>query len=193
MRLQINAPPEKPSLSLSSLKSQLGLEPDFTADDPYLDTIILAASEWLEDKTSRKFITQTWDIYFENWPSEQFDLPFGQLQQVNSIQYYPATGNDWVTWDSSSYDVMTGDDAIIKPSYNVSFPSDLLKNLYPIKITFTCGYGNNASAVPSILQMLMLKIAADMYENREIKITGTIQAEDKHFQEQVGLYRLWWI
>ena len=185
MRLEINTAPEKPSLSLSFLKSQLGLEPDFTTDDPYLDAIISAASEWLEEKTNRKFITQTWDMYLRSWPEEKIELPFGQLQQVNSISYYTASGSDWSTWASTNYDVMTGDYGIAQPKYGVGFPTDLLRSLYPIKITFTCGYGDNASFVPALLQQVMLKICADMYENREISVVGTIVAEDKFFKQQV--------
>ena len=193
MKLQLNTAPANPAVSSNLLKTHLGIEQDYTQDDHYINMLILAAAEWLEGLTNRKFITQTWDLYLQEWPTgdDKILVPFGGLQGVNSVSYRKAGDSNFTTWSSDNYLISDGDYGAIFPDYGLSWPSDVLVEMYPIKVEFICGYGNTPQSIPNMLQLLIMKVAASAYINREVTITGSIMSIDKQFEEQVSPFKLW--
>lgn len=169
----ITAPSAKP-ISVAELRSHCRIDTD--DDDIYISGIIEAAVAHVENITGRKLITQTWDLYLDNWPGgAEFELPFGKLQSVASITYKNQAGES-TEWDSADYIVDT--DSFLGRvviGYDKSWPSDSLYNVNPITVRFVCGYGT-AADVPASLKHAVKLLAAHWYENREPVVVGSITA-----------------
>lgn len=146
---------------------------DGSDSDDYITALLGAAVAHLEEICNRKFITQTWKLYLDEWPDDaEIELPYGKTGSVTSIVYKDQEGNN-TTLDSSAYSVDT--DLVpgrIVIGYDQSWPSETLFNLNPISITFTCGYGD-ASDVPADIKHAIKLLAAHYFENREPIVTGT--------------------
>ena len=63
------------------------------AEDDLLNDSIETSREHVEDITRRAILTQTWDYYLDEFPSDNYiRLPFGNLQNVTRITYKES---DW--------------------------------------------------------------------------------------------------
>ncbi len=95
---------------------------DTTADDTYIDSLIVGARELVERLTRRALITQTWRLVLDNWPGSMRDEWWngtrdGALSMIDSAEVEirkggfisvssVATVNEdatTTTWDSSNY------------------------------------------------------------------------------------------
>lgn len=192
----------KPKLITAPVLLPVGLEEvktylrvDGSTEDSLITAAILSATIRLEEMCERKFVTQTWDIYFDyfagthknDWwdgeregaismlysPIKHIDLPFGPLQSVTGFYTYDDDGTEY-EFSSSSYVVDT-----ISPQGRVSlklgqtWPSTVLRATNGIKIRGVFGYGVGytvspaaASLVPVNIQQAILLTVGKIYENR---------------------------
>jgi len=151
----------------AAVKTHLNIEAAFTSDDDYIDSLIPMARHNAEQITQRRFITQTWYLYLDQWPDgDELVLPFGELQSVTSVKYTD-TDDDQSTMSASEYTVDTNSRiGRIVLDYGESWPTDTLHPTNPIVVEFVCGYGAAGSACPGpIIQAIMVDIA-DMYWSR---------------------------
>lgn len=164
-----------------------------SAEDDFLDSLIAVARVHTEGPLlNRKLITQTWDIYFDAFPGvNEIQLPFGSLQSVTSIKY---TDVDDVenTFSSDNYyvDTVSIMGRVVLKS-GISWPSTTLRPMNPVVIRIVCGYGDAGSDVPIPIRQAMLIKIADMYENREESLVGTIYKILPAADNLVAPYRLW--
>jgi len=113
-------------------------------DDGVFRRLIQTATDEGQKYTGRRFVTQTYDVYTESWPCDEWKLPFGWLQDVVEI-YYTDIDNTTTLLPTSVYDVSTfGTLGSVKLAYGQSWPSETLAKTNPIRIRFVCGryYGN---------------------------------------------------
>jgi uncharacterized phiE125 gp8 family phage protein len=174
-----------------SIKDHIVIDQDIVIDDDYLERVIDAALDYVEQLTGRKLITQTWYHYLDDWPKgDVIIMPFGKLQSVTSIKYYD-TDNTETVWSNSEYIVDTDSDpGRIVLAWGYSWPSTVLYPSNPIKIEFVCGYGDEPNDVnPGIMQAMKL-IAADMYNNREITVFGISIKKDKFYLNLLEQHRI---
>ena len=90
---QVTAPTVEPVTS-SEARIHLRLSPS-EYDNPgaynentYVTSLIKAGREYAEGFTNRVFITQTWDMWLNDWPNSDFiEIPKPPLQSVTSITY----------------------------------------------------------------------------------------------------------
>lgn len=162
-------------ISLDELKAHLRIELDITAEDALLNSIIKAATEQAQGLTGRALITQTWEYYIDQWPfGGQINLPLPPLQSITHIKYTDSNGTE-STFDAASYSVdnisYVGR-VVLNSGY--SWPSVDLNNTNPIKITLIAGFGDNETDVPQTINQAILLLAANLYEYRDMFITGTI-------------------
>ncbi len=81
MQAKLITPAILEPISLEELKLHLRIELDVLDEDEYLEGLIIAAREHVEDITRRAIMTQTWNYYLQDWPDGDFiTLPFGNLQ-----------------------------------------------------------------------------------------------------------------
>lgn len=170
-------------------EAKLHARVETTADDAYIDGLITGARQMVEKLTRRALITQTWTLILDAWPGTVRDdwwdgvregpismadhadeveirkAPFLAITSVKTI----AEDATETTWDSSNYYVAkrAGFGRLVKKS-SVVWPSLALpvRQKAGILITFTCGYGANASDVPIALRQAIKDIVAHWYENR---------------------------
>jgi uncharacterized phiE125 gp8 family phage protein len=162
----ITAPGTEP-ITLDEAKAHLRV--DLEAEDTLIEALITAAREQAEAYLKRALVTQTWELYLDEFP-EQIDVPFPPLQSVTSIVYVDDDGVDQ-TLDTSTYTVdAKAQPGRIVPAYDESWPSTrAVPNA--VTVQFVAGYGA-ASAVPLSIKQAMLLMIGDMYENRESFVIG---------------------
>jgi uncharacterized phiE125 gp8 family phage protein len=148
-----------------------------TAEDALLTEIITSAREYAEDVTNRAFLTQTWDLYLNEFPAVDYiKLPFGNLQNVpatQSVKYKDHEGTETTLTVTTDYLWETNGPQfgrVVLP-YGVSWPSVTLYPSNPITIRFVCGW-TTAALMPNKIKSAIKMICADLYENRELQVEG---------------------
>ena len=175
MALTIVTPPAVEPVTLAEAK--LHLRVDLDDDDAYITGLIIAARDYAETVTNRALVTQTWDLVLDGFPSENhIDVPMPRLQSVTHVKYYDTAGTDY-TFAAASYIVDTDTEpGRVVLSYGESWPSTTLQPANGVKVRFVAGYGL-AVAVPEEIKVAIKLILANMYENREPVVVGTIASK----------------
>lgn len=170
MALVIATAPATEPVSTAEAKSQLRV--DVSDDDTLIGTYVTAARQWVEHLLRRALITQTWDLFLDEWPAGGvITVPLPPLQSVSGI-YYTADGSAEATWSSGNYLV----DAKSEPGRvllqrTASWPSDTLEDANGVRVRFVAGYGA-AAAVPQPIKQAILLLVGHYYENREAVVIG---------------------
>ena len=143
-------------------------------DDTYITALAKAAILDFETATHRQLITATYDLYMDDFPYEELEVPRPPLQSIESVKYQD--GDDaQQTVTSSVYDA----DLISTPGrlyldYNQTWPSDTRGHYNDVVVQFKAGYGDASTDVPEdILQALMMMVS-HWYLNREPVVVGTV-------------------
>jgi uncharacterized phiE125 gp8 family phage protein len=164
-----------------------------TTGDVQLTLYLYSAVEHAEAIMRRKLLTQTWDYWIDAFPETDYiDLPFGNLQSVTHVSYVDSSGDVTYLAAGTDYDVNTAGDGVgqIVLPYGASWPSFTPYPSHPVRIRFVCGWAS-ADAIPPDIANAVKMIAADLYENRGERITGTIVTENKMAEMLLAKWRLW--
>lgn len=164
----------------------------YTAEDDLLTLLIGAAREHVESFLGRALITQTWDAYFDRFPSEDdyLELPASPLQSVTTVYYTDSTGKE-NTFAATNYDVNIIDEpGQVKLGYNKSWPSTTLRPMLPVRVRFIAGYGDAATNVPKPIRQYISILTATMFAHREKEVTGTITSALKFVEGLIEPYRV---
>jgi uncharacterized phiE125 gp8 family phage protein len=156
-------PTEEPLLLDDTLKKHLRVED--SEDDDLIAQYIRASRLHCENFQGRKYITQTWDLYLDAFPSTGYiEIPMPPLQSVTTLKYKDSSGT-LQTWTSTNYIVdVVSEPGRIALAYGISWPTTY-SEVQAVQIRFVCGYGLSASVPTHIKQAMMLKLA-DLWENR---------------------------
>lgn len=147
--------------------------------------LIPAATEWIQSLTNRQLINATWVFLYPSFaaaaarsPRGAIYVPRPPLQEVVSIEYFDSQ-NTLQTWGEENYVVYAPRGPMAKPGWiwPVSGPT-----WYPssysrpdaVQIKAVCGYGPSAATVPGGLRQAMLLLVSELFERRELVVTGTI-------------------
>lgn len=183
----ITAPAAEP-VTLADLKEHARV--DGSDEDDYLTALIVAARELVERNTGRCLITQTWRLTLDNWPGSGRDawwdgLREGPITMLTSDAAWvdlckaPILGITSVvtkdeddaetTWASTNYYLAkqpNGYGRLTRKS-GQTWPTLGVRAASAIEVTFTAGYGANATDVPSALRHAVKLTATHWYEHRE--------------------------
>ncbi len=191
MKTALVTKPADVPVSLTEVKSHLNV--DHTNDDFLIDGYVSAAVTQVENILNRKLITQTWKVFFDDWPDEYFITPFGKVQSVTSVKYKDTAGTE-STLAVTEYIVDTyADPGRIVLGYNKSWPTTELYPSNPITIQYVCGYGD-ADDVPGPIKSAILLMVGDFYAHRESVVIGNaiMMAEvPGYITNLLASYRLW--
>lgn len=167
MTREIVTSPTLYPVSLAEAKEQLDIYIMDTDKDSYINGLISMAVDVVERYTNRKLITQTWKVYLDEWPEDNYiAIPFGQLQSVTHVKYTDSD-NDQTTWANTNYIVDTANDpGRVVLEYGESWPTATLYPSNPIEIQFVCGYGATASSVPDVFRHAIKLFVRDNFDNR---------------------------
>jgi len=178
-------------VSLAEAKTFLRIDSDYDDDDAYIISLIDVATSVVEEFTRRKLISQTFNIFYDEFPS-YIDLQIGEVASVTHIKYYD-TSNSLQTLAASNYDV----DTKIRPgriyeSENGDFP-DTFERPNAVEVEFVVGA--TAGEVPAPIKQAMFIVIGRYYENRQDVVTGTIASElplmVNHLLTPYRLLELW--
>ena len=154
-----------------------------TADDFTIQSLIVSAREKVEDDTGLSLLTQTWTWSIDRLPaSSRLVLPFAPVQSVTSIKSYDVSDAE-STVATSVYRVDTdGLIARIVLKDGQSWPSGLrLQN--GLLVTAVCGFGDGASAVPTVLTLAIRMLVEHWFHNRGVATQA--QKEIEHAYEAI--------
>jgi len=159
----------------------------------YIDRLIVATRTHLEHSyLNRALITQTWKVYYDEFPSENYiNIPFPPLQTVTHIKYTDCDGTQTTMTLTTDYlvDATSTPGRLVLP-YNESWPSVTLYPKNPIEIQYVCGYGATGESVPAEIRHAMLLMIADMYENRE-DLVERAMSNNRTLDRLLFNYRVW--
>jgi len=175
--LEVTTAPTLEPLTLEEVRDHLRVTT--TDDDAYLDALIVGVRQAFEQTYDLALLTQTRKLRLDRgWPERLF-LPHRPVQSVSSITYLDTDGASQ-TLASSVYQVVgartTPDvDApacYVTLAYNQCWPSI---RLVPetITVTYVCGWLARGS-IPQPIRQAMLVGIAELYEQRELSVTGTV-------------------
>lgn len=158
------APVAEP-ISLDEAKAHLRVTHNL--EDALIAALIKAAREWAEGYQNRAYITQTWELWLDEFPrADYIPIPQPPLKSVTSVKYYD-TANTEATMAATDYFV----DAKSEPgrlvlAYGSSWPSTTLRPANGVCITFVAGYGD-AADIPQAQKAAMLLAIGTWYSKRE--------------------------
>ena len=200
MGLSLSSAPSVEPVTLDEARAHLRYEED--DENSVIESQLRAAREYCERLTGRQFITATWVLKLDVFPSRTqindwyypgggfIRLPRPPLQSVSSITYIDTAG-DTQTLSSDNYDVDTYDEyARLSPAYNESWPSTR-EDINAVTITYVAGYGDERQDVPAALRQAILLLAGHWFENREAVLVGVSgQAAPKAVEDLLWMYRV---
>jgi len=141
------------------------LDLGITSEDDYLNALITTAREYAETFQKRKLITQTWEMSLQRFYPVT-ELPFGNLQEVDSVIYKNSTGAETTLTENVDYIYSTrGILGNITTPFGKTWASFTPYPLDPVVIQFTCGYATIEDIPKSTIQAMLLLISA-WYEQR---------------------------
>jgi uncharacterized phiE125 gp8 family phage protein len=212
MSLTLVTEPEVEPLTRDDLKAHLRIALDQTDDDAYLDTLIVVVRQRCENATRRTLITQTWDLFLDQWPTwdgyhggQTFEpvntllpsggfllLPKPPLQRVTFVKYTDLSGAVQ-TWDPTNYIV----DAPSGPRCARGRLALGWVKVWPviqpvmnaIQIRMVTGYGDADTDVPAMLKQAMLLDAGTLYANREAIMAGARAASTEIVSTTRDIYK----
>jgi uncharacterized phiE125 gp8 family phage protein len=144
-----------------------------------MEPYIHAASNHLEQITNRRFLSQTWKLYLDYFPSGGvISLPYAPLVSVAHIKYTDVLGVQH-TFPATEYGVSihrTPGQIILE--YQKEWPTLTLRHTDPIEIQFVVGWAN-PSNIPNPIKQAVRMLAAHFYEHREAVMVGNAAAVDE--------------
>ena len=172
MPLLLTTPPTAEPIVLADVKSHLRLYiPD---DDAYITALITAARRAIESRYGLCLMRQSWALFADAWPEDgTFDIPLWPVQSIDGLTSY-ADDDTPTTIDPASYYF----DAASRPSRVAlrrgrifAQPARIINGL---KLSFTVGFGVDATFVPQEIKQALMATIADWYQNRGDATGGTL-------------------
>ena len=156
-------------------------------DDEIIDLLIDSATSAVEIWLRRKLITQTLTVTFDVFPRNglsginvdpfwgpffginsdgTIELPCNPVQSVEEIRYVDENNDSQILAADQYFVDVQSEPARIVPAFEKLFPQTV-NQINSLSIDIKSGYGNNAADVPAEIRVVILKLIADDYENRE--------------------------
>ena len=176
MKLTQTVAPAAEPILLADARSWLGFASDVTDDDTLIEELIVKVRHYVEKRTNRKLITQTWTVSldFEEIVDEIY-LPLIPLASISSIVTYDDDG-DTTTVDSSNYSVRTGEHPRLVLSTSGSWPGDM-REYDAMLITCVAGYGAAGSSLPQDLIEVIEGLTLHKYSTRGMGVRETVSGQ----------------
>lgn len=162
---EVTAPASEP-LTIAEVKEHLRI--DGSSEDLLVGNLIVAARQQIEHELERALVTQTWDLFLDEFPGggrQPLYLPKPPLSSVTTVKYYDSD-NTLQTLSSANYIVdATSQPGRIIPVINQSWPATRDRQK-AVEIRFVAGYGASV-AVPAIVRQALLMLIGAWYCDRD--------------------------
>lgn len=161
--LKLFTQPAAEPLTMDETKATIRV--DATDDDALIVRLIIAARMQAENLTRRALVTQTWELYLEQFPSWSLFLPKPTLQSVTSITYLDELGvTQTLAVDQYLVDIVS-EPGRITPAYGIAWPFTR-RQMNAVCVRFVAGYGTAADVPASIKNWILMRVGT-AYENRK--------------------------
>lgn len=142
MQLTLATAPVTDAVTLAEARQWLNFTAGITEDDDILRVLIDEAYDFLENRTNRKMLGQTWTLTLdESEVSSVIRLPLVPLVSVSSIVTTDDDG-DTTTVAATNYQVRGGENPRIVLTDDGEWPTDM-RDYDSMAITCVCGYGGD--------------------------------------------------
>jgi uncharacterized phiE125 gp8 family phage protein len=184
--ISVKTEPASEPLSKDDVKLHLGA--DGSEHDSAFVRLIAGARKKVERTTGRRLITQTLEVFYDNWPRGVFiDFPVAPVQSVTTIKYYDAD-DVLQTLASSKYTV----DVISEPGrivLNVGETWPTLRDGKPnsVVVELIAGYGTDSSDVDEGIITAMLMMIETSYDRPDQKY---MEALERVTTKELSPYKL---
>lgn len=173
---RVVAPAELP-VSLDEVRADLRFEPDYTAEDTKINSLILAATDFVsgpDGVLGKALINQTWCLSVPQADRHaRICLTLTPVQSITSIKVIDPAGEEQ-TLSVADFHLFGDEDiAYIEPKIGSVWPS-VYDRPDAIRVTFVCGFGDTSDSVPNHIKQAIRLLCCHWYENREAVLTGTI-------------------
>jgi uncharacterized phiE125 gp8 family phage protein len=175
---------------VSLVEAKLHLRVEHDVDNDLITSLLKAARQFAETWTGRAFVTQTWQLKMDRfpstegrklWPRDERDpsggvirIPKPPLSSLTSVQYVDTAGATQTLASSKYYVDTSTEPGRMVPASGESWPF-VRDQTAAVTITFVAGYGA-AADVPDGIKVAIKLLAASWYENREALKVGVAVA-----------------
>lgn len=196
MRVELVTPPASAAIALSDIKQYTFSNSD--AFDAQYTSLIQAGTNYVENHTGRKLITQTYDIYMDrteylerlNAYNNTLSLYSFNVQSISSLTVYDPDNSATIV--SSSDYRLSG--STLSAQCNLVFndsanpPTTNMRLVDSIKIQVIVGYGDDSSDVPSDLTQALAVIIDHWSKNGSKRSSNSGQEIPENFKALVAPY-----
>ena len=170
-KLVLKTGPASTPITLAEAKSFLRIDSDYDDDDNYITSLINVATGVVEEFTRRRLITQTFNIFHDEFPP-YIDLQVGDVASVTHIKYYDES-NVLQTLAPSNYDV----DNKIRPGRIYQSEDGDFPNTFdgPNAVEVEFIVGGAASDIPAPIIQAIYIIVGRYYENDKMLLLELLQ------------------
>lgn len=183
--LALVTPPASEPVTAAELRLHMRIDaPDF----PDAAAFVTDARTEIENRTGLAFLSQTWKLALDSWPSNRgpwwdgvrdgpismlngpaaarvIEIPRWPLASVSGVNVYDASGNATAVTVATTFDIdlysVPGRMAL---KSGAAWPV-AMRDTNAIEITFVAGYGS-ASLVPGPMKRAVKQLAAYLYSHR---------------------------
>lgn len=174
-------------VSLSEIKSQVGLSQNFYDLDSDLEALVWSAVNYIERAYGIAVVAQTWVQKERCPPYHKLRLEHFPFVSLDSVSYTDPAGNEQ-PYDVSNFILMASDTypAYIQVKDQVSVPQTVRS---PIAWSFE--YQAGYETLPPNLKHAIKVLCASMYVNKESEVVGSIVAKlDLGFDRLIGPFHV---
>lgn len=193
-------------MTLDTARQHLNLST--THDDEYLNTLIDAATHYVEKRTNTRLLTRRIELRMDGFEDERYlesstydsrnniRLPLHPASSTNAsyptVQYVDTSGTT-VTLGTSVWRITTNEPRQITLEHNESWPAVRVQQ-ENVLVTYEAGYGTTQTSVPANVLHALKLLVGHWYRNREAVEVGTASAKiefavDSLLEDERYLYR----
>ena len=149
---------------VTTAEQKLWMRVDHATDDVPIASLVVAATQYAEQFTRRRFVDQTEIQYFTDF-ADPMKLWWSPLDSMTTV-YYTAIDGTNTLLAGATYDGDTAEEPpLLRLAYGQSWPSHR-GDANGITVTYVAGYGV-AADVPDGIKTAIKMLAAHWYEHRE--------------------------
>lgn len=159
--------PSTEPVELDQAKEHLRI--DGTDEDEYLTRLICDVRAIGEQYTRKRFITQTWDQWFDAQCAAHYGdrIPLADrpIQSITGLYWYDQDGNE-TEIDASLYTLHASEEPeVIMLSTWGGWPAGA-RETNSFRIRYVAGYADDCAGIPGAIRRGMYQLIADLYEQR---------------------------
>jgi len=171
MGLNLQTAPTVEPVTVEEVKDHLRI--DIDTEDTLITDWITVARAHCEKLQNKVYMTQTWDLYLDDFPDMPFNIPLPPLQSITHIKYTDTDATE-TEYTSTYYNT----DAYSMPgrinfAWGRVWPSVTLRTVNGVVIRFVAGY-TSKNNVPKEVREAIKLIVGHLYEYREETSTDRV-------------------